>query len=146
MPTVFTSTHQTQDTSPPWRFKGRCFGSFVIDYLPDGTLIGVELLVDETTSEECAASLSTDSLPYPGDDLQASSPFDMRDYLPETLIKPSVILLHLYRQSELITSTSRRQIVALRTRTEWYPYDGCAFGLSRSAEISSSYAKATFTH
>jgi len=57
--------------------------SFVIDYLPDGTLIGVELLVDETTSEECAASLSTDSLPYPGDDLQASSPFDMRDYLPE---------------------------------------------------------------
>jgi hypothetical protein len=59
-------------TPPRW-------DSFLVDYLPDGTLVGVEILVDERTSEERTASLSNDSLADAGDDLQAS--VDVDDYM-----------------------------------------------------------------
>jgi hypothetical protein len=60
------------DTPPLWY-------SFLVDYLPDGTLVGVEILVDTRTSEECTMSL--DSPADPGDGLQAPADIDMRDYM-----------------------------------------------------------------
>ncbi len=75
----FESTADSRDVSSLAFDTPSLWYSFLVDYLTDGTLVGVEILVDERTSEQRIASLYGDW----GDDVQASATVDMRDYLPE---------------------------------------------------------------